>query len=175
MVLGGVLPPPVFDVQCTDRAFEPPTAKIQAGQAIRYKAASGNSLNHMIAIGDHMSPLLRPGMSWMFNAPLDVGSHKVVCEVTCMKATIMVLPPEAPPKKAAEGPAAPAEEEEEEESDENEPKQEYHDPRIDAMVAQLKATSKSSPWAKEEDEEDEDAAEFHRQRQQRQLGGVSLS
>ena len=39
--LGGSVPPPVFDVSVTDRAFVPATAKVQIGQAVRYKVAAG--------------------------------------------------------------------------------------------------------------------------------------
>ena len=184
-MLGGALPPPVIEVKMLDNKFQPSTIKIAANQSIRFQATG--TLNHIVAIGDLSSPLLRPGNTWILNAAqqgLAVGQHSVQCEVTCMKCTVEVeevvtracngrANAPAPPEKE-NFPEQAAEPSEEASSGSGE---EYDDPRIDGLVAQLKAQSKIaqpsvfSPTSfvrvskADEASDDEDEAEYLRQRQ----------
>ena len=121
--VGGAVPPPLAEVTVNDREFAPATVRARAGQSVRYKVASGGELNHIITVGDESSPLLRPGTSWIVKVDsLGPGSHKVVCEVTCMRGLIDVLPGEvrkADTETAAEDTGAA--EEIEDEADEEDP------------------------------------------------------
>ena len=114
--LGGALPPPVLEVSVTDRAFVPHTAKLKhAGQAIRFKATG--TINHeLLVAGSISSPLLRPGASWILDTSQDAmfakGSVDIVCEVTRLKMSVVVL-------EGAEWPTQARDEEEEEEENKN--------------------------------------------------------
>ena len=173
-MLGGFIPPPVFEVTCTDRAFMPATVKVVAGQSVKFKAVG--SLNHIIVLGsgeEVTSPLMKPGTSWIMKPEhLSTGTHKVHCEVTCMRCVVVVDPPATPRGRTQETelPVDLADEEEEEE-------EEINDPRIDAMLAQLRAgNEKAVKVAQRLDEEDdfeeqEDEADFLRQRHRMGVGG----
>ena len=177
--LGGAVPPPVFEVSCTDGGFVPRTANVKAGQSVRYKCAG--TLNHIVAVGDHSSPLLRPGQNWILSATiLEVGSHEVQCEVTCMKGNLTIMPQEE--KGRANKDAQPTSDMVEEfvepdDDDDDEDQMVYDDPRIDGLVAQLKAAKgpPPGPAGDESASDDEDAAEFMMQRQRVGHGGTVVS
>ena len=93
--LGGALPPPVFEVNVTDRAFVPSLVTVEPGRRIRYRVQAGGDLNHMLQVdvdGYDPSPLLRPGMNWILDTSrLPIGTTSVRDEVTCMKGTIVLV------------------------------------------------------------------------------------
>ena len=173
-MLGGSVPPPVFEVSCTDRAFVPATARIRPGQSVRYRTKG--SLNHIIAVGDHSSPLLRPGTSWILNAQnLDPGTHEVHCEVTCMRGAVLVEPPAAR-KVGAEEPATGGADAALVDASVNEA-DDFNDPRIDGLVAQLRAGPLWHAQDDDEADEQEDEKEFlsMRQRNKAAAGATLLS
>lgn len=144
---------------------------------MRFKA--NGSLSHIIALGDGevQSPLLKPGTSWILKADdLTVGEHKVHCEVTCIRCIVVVEPP-ATPRGGEDAPVDLAEEAE----DEDDEDEVYDDPRIDGLLAQMRAGNAKAQCISKVMEDDDDAeeaedeAEFMRERQRRGIGGTALS
>ena len=102
-MLGGVVPPPVFEVNVTDRGFVPATVAVTAGGKVRYRVTG--ALNHLLAFessGDCQesynqelqSPLLRPGAVWILDTTgLPAGStFSVVDEVlSYLRGTLQIL------------------------------------------------------------------------------------
>ena len=108
--LGGALPPPVFEVNVTDRAFVPSLVTVEPGRRIRYRVQAGGDLNHMLQVdvdGYDPSPLLRPGMNWILDTSrLPIGTTSVRDEVTMMKGNIVLVEPPSlsnPGKGGAQG------------------------------------------------------------------------
>ena len=134
--VGGNVPPPLFEIDVTDRAFQPKTAKIaKAGQRLRFKASG--TLNHLITCGELQSPLLRPGHTWILDTvDFNEGSTEVQCEVTCMKMHVEVAAPAAAAEEEKEN-AADEGDEEEEEEEEGE--------HVDEMLSTLRAKLGVSP------------------------------
>jgi len=169
-MLGGSVPPPVFEVTCTDRAFVPPTARIRPGQSVRYRTKG--SLNHIISVGEQSSPLLRPGASWILNPlSLEPGTHEVHCEVTCMRGAVLV---ETPAPRKVEEPATGSADAVQVDVTANEAT-EFNDPRIDGLVAQLRAGGGVFPRDDDDADEQEDEREFLSMRQRNKAAACATA
>jgi len=168
--LGGSVPPPLFEVSVTDRAFVPSTATVEPGRRIRYRVSADGSLNHILCVEgrEEPSPLLRPGTSWILDTQgLPTGTAAVSDEVTCMRGSVVILEEVviSPTRRGGAGGGTEeetAQEEEEEEEEEGGGDDSEDDDGVDDAVIDnfLAALQKPAPRDEDDGEEEEEDGDW---------------